>query len=702
MKYYQIKSTEKGSQPARWFRLLVPSGMTFAQLYLLLSYAHEEYYCLSEIYYYETKEREFLIEEFENGQPAFGQRFYDSYDAAGTYIDTFFKKDFRISLYTGIDLDLTIQVEKDAEEHPELRAPKVVKWSRAIASEEGGQPADDSIPERLFKITSGKRNRFRTIDQLEDLLYSGKGMYVVADPVTPDKSICKGKIHKRKGFTENLLEPVLANEELRDLYFEFLATPESDHVSRSLLIDKINQIMVPELGKTLTQFITELVFGEEMEDPTKFIYSPETSSRKAFNAVDAYKAFSKEDLALFAEDLGLSGFHKLRKNDLVKLVANEMLKPDVFTEVITRLEDDEITLLQAIAKEPNGREPENTDDNITVQELEELLLAFTLRNGKHFMPDDLRGLFLDMWNDNLELLRQKRTWMYKCLKIASAFYGVMRWDVLSSVFARKFKRIELNEIKEIFRTTPELYNEFVEVNDPHLGERLTLADYVEDDYYVYLENVIQHDKPFYIPSRKEIEEFYDKDCLLSKPSHQAMYRFITRNFDCTLEQAEIKVAELYEAINREARLNEVLEVFQNDFQQGNDVFAFKSENEAKQFVELFMNMNNSSNIMANRGYPPQDIYHASGRERNLFSKGKGPIITPRGPEAAKMLANSAKELAEIGAEVDKEAIEAMLAGSDNNSAGLSELSGGKRRKIGRNEPCPCGSGKKYKNCCGKS
>ena len=23
------------------------------------------------------------------------------------------------------------------------------------------------------------------------------------------------------------------------------------------------------------------------------------------------------------------------------------------------------------------------------------------------------------------------------------------------------------------------------------------------------------------------------------------------------------------------------------------------------------------------------------------------------------------------------------------------------KKIGRNEPCPCGSGKKYKQCCGK-
>ena len=25
----------------------------------------------------------------------------------------------------------------------------------------------------------------------------------------------------------------------------------------------------------------------------------------------------------------------------------------------------------------------------------------------------------------------------------------------------------------------------------------------------------------------------------------------------------------------------------------------------------------------------------------------------------------------------------------------------KKEKIGRNDPCPCGSGKKYKNCCGR-
>ena len=25
----------------------------------------------------------------------------------------------------------------------------------------------------------------------------------------------------------------------------------------------------------------------------------------------------------------------------------------------------------------------------------------------------------------------------------------------------------------------------------------------------------------------------------------------------------------------------------------------------------------------------------------------------------------------------------------------------KQKKVGRNDPCPCGSGKKYKRCCGK-
>jgi len=37
----------------------------------------------------------------------------------------------------------------------------------------------------------------------------------------------------------------------------------------------------------------------------------------------------------------------------------------------------------------------------------------------------------------------------------------------------------------------------------------------------------------------------------------------------------------------------------------------------------------------------------------------------------------------------------------NKSATAPNVSDNVKKKIGRNDPCPCGSGKKYKKCCGK-
>ena len=150
MRFYQIKSAEKGSAPPMWYRLLVPSGITFSQLYVLLAYVHGELYFMSRYFSFETRDRSLIIEEFEDGEPGFGGSFSDRYDSAGTYIDTLFSKGFRFSLYTGTDFDLTIEVEKDAVEYQELRAPQIIKVSRAIAEEEGGQP-EDEILQSIFR-----------------------------------------------------------------------------------------------------------------------------------------------------------------------------------------------------------------------------------------------------------------------------------------------------------------------------------------------------------------------------------------------------------------------------------------------------------------------------------------------------------------------------------------------------------------------
>ena len=56
---------------------------------------------------------------------------------------------------------------------------------------------------------------------------------------------------------------------------------------------------------------------------------------------------------------------------------------------------------------------------------------------------------------------------------------------------------------------------------------------------------------------------------------------------------------------------------------------------------------------------------------------------------------------EIEQKVEKEQV-AQVTGTNKDDSGVKTPYKRKGEKIGRNDPCPCGSGKKYKNCCGKN
>ena len=77
-----------------------------------------------------------------------------------------------------------------------------------------------------------------------------------------------------------------------------------------------------------------------------------------------------------------------------------------------------------------------------------------------------------------------------------------------------------------------------------------------------------------------------------------------------------------------------------------------------------------------------------------------PTIVPGSSHAAAMLREAAPYLGEMGRPVDLEGnadtiTTAMFPDGLGGSAVRVE------KKIYPNDPCPCGSGKKYKKCCGK-
>ena len=68
--------------------------------------------------------------------------------------------------------------------------------------------------------------------------------------------------------------------------------------------------------------------------------------------------------------------------------------------------------------------------------------------------------------------------------------------------------------------------------------------------------------------------------------------------------------------------------------------------------------------------------------------------------AAQMLEESKGYMADMGIEVDTEsnAVKIPTISFPNGINGEAET---KVKKIYPNDPCPCGSGKKYKKCCGR-
>ena len=92
-------------------------------------------------------------------------------------------------------------------------------------------------------------------------------------------------------------------------------------------------------------------------------------------------------------------------------------------------------------------------------------------------------------------------------------------------------------------------------------------------------------------------------------------------------------------------------------------------------------MNNNTRLWSNFGHTPNETI----RSRPLP---KAPVEIHMGPGMMKMLADG---------DLDLEELKKQMPGMVFQMGDAPE----KGKKPGRNDPCPCGSGRKYKNCCGK-
>ena len=110
-------------------------------------------------------------------------------------------------------------------------------------------------------------------------------------------------------------------------------------------------------------------------------------------------------------------------------------------------------------------------------------------------------------------------------------------------------------------------------------------------------------------------------------------------------------------------------------------------NGSLRYLNEFLNM---VNMRERKGWPPKELF------RKMHPNGltSMPTIVPGSARAARSIKEAEPQLRAMGANVDYSSIDSF--------ATIGAY--GERRviKVGRNDPCPCGSGKKYKQCHGRN
>lgn len=128
--------------------------------------------------------------------------------------------------------------------------------------------------------------------------------------------------------------------------------------------------------------------------------------------------------------------------------------------------------------------------------------------------------------------------------------------------------------------------------------------------------------------------------------------------------------------------------------------CFKSQNDLNQILPILDTLWNNTRMLLNRGFKPSELFEAEKKHMRPFGPGNMPTIIPGSSTAAKLLMEGKAEIEKMGFPIDFDSNSTKMP-VYSMSAGINGSLEVQTKKIYSNDPCPCGSGKKYKKCCGR-
>lgn len=621
MKKYQIKVVEKNTKPPVWRRCLVPSGITFSQLAVILEIIAETK--VSEQYEFEFYQAGIQLREWREGENAVRRYNFDYWCSSDTYVDDLMGQEAWFTFRTGKEKEYRVTIEKcvtDEEPYPRILKQKESPDSGSWMDVE---KANQELRGQ-FQVTYGDPD-YRTFGELKQEMKTGSfGLRGAEKPVSRAERNEKSTETKLREFADLLQKHLAENRNTLDRY------------ARN-----------PEMTAILS-------------------------------------SWTKEELKNLAEDLELKGYHSLKKDILVGKIKEELSKPSVMERQMLMFSDEEIAAFESVLK-TTGYYPVRKDLEL-LEGFYNLAYVGIYNDNFAAVPDEVKKVYKKVNTPKFRKKRKTAFWMIRCLTMVIFLYVLAPISVIKEMLVKCLGEcIGEEEFREIFTLIPDYLNPCV-----IRGEWVIYKEVLPQGLYNKIKES-QEDLEYYIPEQEEILDYTEH----GYPSRDACCRkvkeFLGKRMKIEEEQAENLMQGIYSRISLGGGPSDVNEIFE---EQG---IIFSDETTVRDFIALLIELNNSTRMIQNRGWTPSEMT----KKRPVLPEGKKPTIVPMSSLAAEQLKHASDELQKMGFTVD------LDSGADEVETvfmpdGIEGQVVKGMKKIYPNDPCPCGSGKKYKKCCGKN
>ena len=348
---------------------------------------------------------------------------------------------------------------------------------------------------------------------------------------------------------------------------------------------------------------------------------------------------NKKVLNQKAAALEVAGRSKMNKHELVSELKTVILDPYRLKETLIVLESDEYELIQQLLQSESIYNREYMPYKYRFL-IDRGILSSIFHNDsfEFFIPYEVRQILAQLdWNQ-INKIRSEQHEILVYIKSAVNLYGACKPDLIVEIY-NGHHTVPISTQKVI---------ELVELHNKKSQSFSTFSGYIVSIYFVEgslgeLYDLLEKsaDKPYYIPNKEIFTRYADSLYYEITPQLLKMKQFISKEFRCDNTLADMLMDEIQLMCSMESPIQDV---FDELTRRG---IQFNTLDEMQKLATLVIDVYNHTRIWSNRGHMPIELKNTINDRK--FSYGNQ-YFNPL--------------------------------------------------KIGRNEPCLCGSGRKYKKCCG--